>query len=120
MFTTKYFLQTACLLAASAALAPAWAQSVQVALATPSVQTVDAQASTPVAQTASTPAATPFPVHVGQFPCAEKVSVSVQPDQKLSDHYHLHLGKDQYHMKAVNTSTGVVRLEDAKSGMVWM
>jgi hypothetical protein len=61
-----------------------------------------------------------YPVHVGDFPCAEQVKVSVHPDPHQPHRYMLHLGKNQYHMHAVDTSTGVVRLEDPKQGLVWL
>jgi hypothetical protein len=61
-----------------------------------------------------------YPIHVGEFPCAEQVKVSLHPDPNTPQRYMLHMGKNQYHMHAVDTSTGVVRLEDPKQGLVWL
>jgi hypothetical protein len=59
-------------------------------------------------------------VQVGRIPCELGAVVELQPDPKAESQFVLKLGKDTYQMRPVPTSTGVVRLEDAKLGAVWL
>jgi hypothetical protein len=59
-------------------------------------------------------------VQVGRIPCELGAVVELQPDPKAESQFVLKLGKETFQMRPVPTSTGVVRLEDAKLGAVWL
>lgn len=59
-------------------------------------------------------------VLVGTIPCELGAVVDLRADPKAESQFILKLGKDVFQMRPVPTSTGVVRLEDAKSGAVWL
>ncbi len=59
-------------------------------------------------------------VHQGQLPCEMGSSVRVEADAAKPGYFNV-LGKGfKYHMHPVRTSTGAIRLEDAKAGAVWL
>jgi hypothetical protein len=59
-------------------------------------------------------------VHQGQLPCELGATVRVEADAARPGYFHV-LGKGfRYHMHPVRTSTGAIRLEDAKAGAVWL
>ena len=59
-------------------------------------------------------------VQVGKIPCELGAMVDLQADPKAESQFILKHGKDRFQMRPVATSTGVIRLEDAKSGAVWL
>ena len=59
-------------------------------------------------------------VQVGKIPCELGAMVDLQADPKVESQFILKHGKDTFQMRPVATSTGVIRLEDAKSGAVWL
>lgn len=59
-------------------------------------------------------------VHVGHLPCELGNSVRLQADPDQPGYFDLHIQKSRYRMVPVTTSTGAVRLEDAKAGAVWL
>ncbi len=72
-----------------------------------------------LAQTPS-PADIALLVQVGRIPCELGAVVDLQADPKAESQFILKLGKETYQLRPVPTSTGVVRLEDAKLGAVWL
>lgn len=71
---------------------------------------------------AQTPAASEIAaqVQVGVISCEFGAIVDLQADPKVDSQFLLKHGKDTFHMRPVATSTGVVRLEDSKTGAVWL
>lgn len=59
-------------------------------------------------------------VHVGRMPCELGAHVTVTPDTHSLGHFHVEGKGFKYHMTPVATSTGTLRLEDAKAGAVWL
>ena len=59
-------------------------------------------------------------VQVGKIPCELGALVDLQIDPKAESQFILKHGKDTFQMRPVATTTGVIRLEDAKSGAVWL
>lgn len=59
-------------------------------------------------------------VHVGRMPCELGAHVTVTPDTHSPGHFHVEGKGFKYHMAPVATSTGTLRLEDAKAGAVWL
>jgi len=59
-------------------------------------------------------------VHVGQMPCELGAFVRLAPDPSMPGYFNVHGKGFRYRMKAVSTSTGAIRLEDAKAGAVWL
>lgn len=59
-------------------------------------------------------------VHVGTLPCELGASVVLAQDEKSPGYFNLSLNKLRYRMHPVPTSTGAIRLEDAKAGAVWL
>lgn len=59
-------------------------------------------------------------VHVGRMPCELGAHVTVTPDTHSPGHFHVEGKGFKYHMTPVATSTGTLRLEDAKAGAVWL
>ncbi len=63
-------------------------------------------------------------VHVGKLPCELGTTVHVAHDTAAPGYFHVN-GQGQgrgfrYRMKPVTTTTGAIRLEDAKAGAVWL
>jgi hypothetical protein len=59
-------------------------------------------------------------VHVGQMPCELGASIHVARDAAAPGYFNLQGKGFRYRMKAVATTTGAIRLEDAKAGAVWL
>lgn len=59
-------------------------------------------------------------VHVGQMPCELGASVRLDNDPTAPGYFHVNGKGFRYRMKAVATTTGAIRLEDAKAGTVWL
>ena len=59
-------------------------------------------------------------VHVGRIPCELGAFVTVEADKKLPGYFDIHGKAFTYRMFPVPTTTGAIRLEDQKSGAVWL
>jgi hypothetical protein len=59
-------------------------------------------------------------VTTGRIQCADGQSVTITPDQRIDGAFDLQFGKVKYDVQPKPTSTGAVRLEDPKSGIVFM
>ena len=59
-------------------------------------------------------------VHVGHIACELGAYVNVQADPAAPGHFNVEGKGFKYRMTPVVTSTGAVRLEDAKGGAVWL
>ncbi|MFN9726784.1 hypothetical protein [Acidovorax sp.] len=59
-------------------------------------------------------------VHVGRMPCELGAYVTVTPEPASPGHFRIEGKGFRYFMAPVVTSTGAVRLEDAKGGAVWL
>jgi hypothetical protein len=79
------------------------------ALATPEPETIDADRL----------AVAPL-VLVGEARCEHGKTVGVKPHPNLAGRFLLTHGRDEYTLTPQPTSTGVVRLENAHAGIVWL
>lgn len=59
-------------------------------------------------------------VVVGKIPCELATHVTITPDSRTAGRFILEIGRAKHVMVPVPTSTGAVRLEEAKSGAVWL
>ena len=59
-------------------------------------------------------------IEVGYIPCELGNSVTVTADPKNPGYFEMTMNKLKYRMSPVATSTGAIRLEDQKSGAVWL
>lgn len=59
-------------------------------------------------------------VHVGKMPCELGAAVVVAHDPAAPGYFHLQGKGFRYRMKPVSTTSGAIRLEDAKAGTVWL
>ena len=59
-------------------------------------------------------------VQVGTLPCELGASVSLAADPKAPGYFDVHGKNFKYRMFPVATTTGAIRLEDRKSGAVWL
>ncbi|MFT4242001.1 MAG: hypothetical protein QM569_06940 [Acidovorax sp.] len=59
-------------------------------------------------------------VHVGRMPCELGAFVTVTADAASPGRFHVEGKGFKYYMSPVATTTGTVRLEDAKGGAVWL
>ena len=59
-------------------------------------------------------------VHVGRMPCELGAFVTVTADATSPGRFHVEGKGFKYYMSPVATTTGTVRLEDAKGGAVWL
>lgn len=59
-------------------------------------------------------------VLTGAVVCKRGGTVIVRADDQRSGYYHVSVGDKNYHMQAVPTQTGVVRLEDKETGGTWL
>ncbi len=59
-------------------------------------------------------------VHVGRIPCELGAFVTVAADKQLPGYFDIQGKSFKYRMFPVPTSTGAIRLEDQKSGAVWL
>ena len=59
-------------------------------------------------------------VYQGILPCELGASVSLKADASSPAYFDLQLGRQKFRMFPVETTTGAIRLEDAKAGVVWL
>ena len=59
-------------------------------------------------------------VYHGKLPCDEGASVTLMPDAKTPGYFDVQLKNTKYRMFPVETTTGTIRLEDKKVGVVWL
>jgi len=59
-------------------------------------------------------------VYVGRIPCELGVVVTIEPDPRQAAQFVMKMDKHTYQLTPVETSTGVIRLEDKKAGAVWL
>ena len=59
-------------------------------------------------------------VSTGKITCGAGQSVTITADDKNPGYFRVVSGKTSYRMRPVQTSTGAMRLEDAKAGAVWL
>ena len=59
-------------------------------------------------------------VHAGDADCEFKNKISVTPDPDKPGRFRLQFGKMIFNMAPEPTTTGAVRLEDKKAGVVWL
>jgi hypothetical protein len=59
-------------------------------------------------------------VEVGQVACELGVSVNIKADARLPGYFDVQSKKFKFRMSPVVTSTGAIRLEDARTGAVWL
>ena len=59
-------------------------------------------------------------VHKGQMPCELGATVRLETDTLQPGYFYLHGKGFRYRMHPVATSTGAIRLEDRKAGVVWL
>jgi hypothetical protein len=59
-------------------------------------------------------------IYRGKLPCELGAFVNLQADAKSPGYFDVQLGKQKFRMFPVETSTGAIRLEDRKSGVVWL
>ena len=104
---------------APARLAPEAAADVRLLATAPD------RTSAPVPEQANVPSVPPElwiaqQIHQGHLPCELGVSVRVEADPRQPGFFHVHGKGFRYRMFPVQTSTGALRLEDKKSGAVWL
>jgi hypothetical protein len=59
-------------------------------------------------------------VHTGRVACADGKSITITPDAKIQGAFDLSFASVKYDVVPVPTKSGAVRLEDAKTGLVFM
>ena len=59
-------------------------------------------------------------VHHGDVACEFNQKVSITPHPEQPGRFHLRFGKMVYNMTPEPTTTGAVRLEDKKAGVIWL
>ena len=59
-------------------------------------------------------------VFQGRFPCELGAFVTLTADAKFPGYFDMQTKNHKYRMFPVETSTGAIRLEDQKSGAVWL
>lgn len=59
-------------------------------------------------------------VHTGKIQCELGSSISITPDSNNPGFFDVSSGKDRFYMHPVESATGAVRMEDARSGAVWV
>jgi hypothetical protein len=59
-------------------------------------------------------------VYIGKLPCELGAIVSLSADEKNPGYFHVEGKNFKYYMFPVVTTTGAIRLEDRKSGAVWL
>jgi hypothetical protein len=108
--------------AANAALVMVPAYSAPLALPISLAHSPAALTSPPTAadDSASAPTALADQVHQGHLPCEMGASVRVEADIAKPGYFNVMSKGLKYHMHRVRTSTGAIRLEDAKAGVVWL
>lgn len=59
-------------------------------------------------------------VHIGMLVCEQRQTLMLWPDTALPGRFILKMNKTVYRMTPVPTESGAVRLEDEKTGAVWI
>ena len=59
-------------------------------------------------------------VYQGKLPCDDGASVTLTPDAKTPGFFAVQLKNSKFRMFPVETTTGAIRLEDKKAGVVWL
>ena len=59
-------------------------------------------------------------VYVGRLPCELGAFVSVTADTNAAGYFDVQTKNQKFHMLPVETTTGAVRLEDRRTGAVWL
>jgi hypothetical protein len=59
-------------------------------------------------------------VTTGRISCADGHSVTITPDAKINGAFDIQFGKVKYDVVPVPTKSGAIRLEDRKTGIVFM
>ena len=59
-------------------------------------------------------------VYQGKLPCDDGVTVTLTADAKTPGYFAVQLKNSKYQMFPVETTTGTIRLEDQKAGVVWL
>ncbi len=59
-------------------------------------------------------------IYQGKLPCELGSAVSLRADAKVPGYFDVQHGQQKYRMFPVETSTGAIRLEDHKFGVVWL
>ncbi len=59
-------------------------------------------------------------VYQGNLPCDDGAAVTLTPDAKTPGYFAVQLKNTKYRMFPVETTTGTIRLEDQKAGVVWL
>ena len=59
-------------------------------------------------------------VYQGNLPCDDGAAVTLTPDAKTPGYFALQLKTAKYRMFPVETTTGTIRLEDQRAGVVWL
>lgn len=59
-------------------------------------------------------------IYLGKLPCELGAFVNLKADPKAPGFFDVQLGTQKFRMFPVETSTGAIRLEDHKSGVVWL
>ena len=59
-------------------------------------------------------------VHQGNLPCDDGASVTLTPDAKTPGYFAVQAKNAKFRMFPVETTTGAIRLEDKKAGVVWL
>ena len=59
-------------------------------------------------------------VYQGKLPCDDGAAVTLTPDAKTPGYFAVQQKNTKYRMFPVETTTGTIRLEDKKAGVVWL
>ena len=59
-------------------------------------------------------------VYQGKLPCDDCASVTLTPDAKTPGYFAVQAKNAKFRMFPVETTTGTIRLEDKKAGVVWL
>jgi len=59
-------------------------------------------------------------VHTGSLVCDNRQTIMLWPDTSLPGHFVLKINKTVFRMKPVPSDSGAVRLEDEKTGAIWI
>lgn len=59
-------------------------------------------------------------VYQGKLPCDDGAAVTLTPDAKTPGYFAVQVKNAKFRMFPVETTTGAIRLEDKKAGVVWL
>lgn len=108
--TFRMIKQMAVLFISVSAFQAAWAQTTKKPKTEPEVLPVLTEEHISIAQR----------VETGRIACELGQSVNLRAHGQSNGHFLLDHGRQTYVMQPVATTTGAIRLEDAKSGAVWL